>query len=217
MKILQGPARGRWWLAGSCTHGMWLGTYEHRMQRIFASYVRPGQVVYDLGANTGLYSIIAASIVGSSGRVAAFEPLPRNLRFLRRNVEMNGFSQIEIIEAAVSDREGTACFDASDGPGVGHLSSRGSVEVRLVALDALIADKRLPPPDVMKIDVEGAAGSVFRGAARLLEEIQPIIFIEFHTGEWDECKPELDRLGYSVEIADPDAGDFVCLPPRLRH
>ncbi|MDQ6831582.1 MAG: FkbM family methyltransferase, partial [Gemmatimonadota bacterium] len=162
IKVLQGPARGRWWLAGSYTHGMWLGTYEHRFQRIFASYLRPGQVVYDLGANAGLYSIIAASAVGESGSVVAVEPLPRNLRFLRRNIALNRFTQVDVIDAAVSDHEGTARFDVADNVGVGHLSDRGSLEVQLVSLDALIAKGRIRPPDIMKIDVEGAAGAVLR-------------------------------------------------------
>jgi hypothetical protein len=69
--ILQGPLRGARWVVGSHTHGCWFGSYEADRQRAFVRLVRPGAVVYDLGANVGFYTLLAARLAGPAGRVLA--------------------------------------------------------------------------------------------------------------------------------------------------
>src|SRR5579871_1243331 len=87
--ILQGPLRGKRWVVGSATHGCWLGSYEQDKQQCFAGAVSVGSVVYDIGANVGFYSLLASVLVGVSGAVYSFEPVPRNCHFLRRHVDLN--------------------------------------------------------------------------------------------------------------------------------
>ncbi len=94
MPILQGPLRGRRWIVGSATHGCWLGSYEFETQRAFAGLVRAGDVVYDLGANVGFYSLLAARLAGDDGIVYSFEPLARNLDFLRKHVGINALKKL---------------------------------------------------------------------------------------------------------------------------
>lgn len=89
------PCRGLWWLAGSAPHGAWLGTLERRKLSHFVSRLRPGMTVWDIGANVGLYTLAAARVVRPGGRVAAFEPLPRNLGFLRRHLDLNGCAGVD--------------------------------------------------------------------------------------------------------------------------
>src|SRR5438128_664952 len=81
MRVLQGGLKGKTWIAGSCTHGCWLGTYEFEKQILFQQVVTEGSVLYDLGANVGFYTLLASSLVGSRGHVYAFEPVPNNLRY----------------------------------------------------------------------------------------------------------------------------------------
>ena len=72
MTILQGPLRGKRWIAGSSDHGCWLGSYEYPKQRAFSAAISHGDVVYDLGANVGFYSLLASVLVGTKGQVFSF-------------------------------------------------------------------------------------------------------------------------------------------------
>src|SRR5687768_7123297 len=87
--VLKGPLRGARWVVGSMPHGAWLGTIELHMLRDLAGRLRAGMTVYDLGANVGLYTLAAARAVGAEGRVYAFEPLPRNVSYLKRHLALN--------------------------------------------------------------------------------------------------------------------------------
>jgi FkbM family methyltransferase len=173
-------------------------------------------VVYDIGANVGFYTLLSSRLVGEGGRVFAFEPLPRNVAFLNRHVELNSAgggggggcaANVTVIDAAVSDREGTAVFvpDGGGAPDRAHIVGTGDknvdvraeveagkgeagLTVRTVSVDGLVAGKvsvrgkaqPLPPPDMMKIDVEGAEAMVLKGAARTILARMPIIFLATH-------------------------------------
>ncbi|NQV00191.1 MAG: FkbM family methyltransferase [Parcubacteria group bacterium] len=103
--VMQGVLKGKKWVVGSGdNHGYWLGSYEYRMQSFFAETIKPGSVVYDIGANVGFYTLLASKIVGVQGRVFAFEPLPENIFYVRKHVELNHCDNVVIIEAAVSEK-----------------------------------------------------------------------------------------------------------------
>ena len=153
--ILQGPLRGKKWIAGSSNHGCWLGTYELATQKAFRRVVKRGDVVYDIGANVGLYTLLASVCAGPKGRVYCYEPLPANIVELRKHVAINHLANCEIIEAAVSDKEGTARFDSSRPRSMGQVSENGNEIVRVVSIDLLVATGATLPPNVLKIDVEG--------------------------------------------------------------
>jgi SAM-dependent methyltransferase len=89
LPILQGPLRGKKWIVGSGNHGYWLGSYEIGKRALFVRSIPVGAVVYDLGANVGYYTLLAAMLAGAEGKVFAFEPLPRNLEYLRRHLVLN--------------------------------------------------------------------------------------------------------------------------------
>ncbi len=120
-------------------------------------------MVYDIGANVGFYTLLASALAGPRGRVVAFEPLPRNLEFLRAHVAMNGMTNVVIRSVALADHPGTRPFDDTPGPSEAHLAARGSLTVECATLDALVAKGEIPPPDVIKMDVEGAELLVLRG------------------------------------------------------
>src|SRR5579871_6413895 len=199
--VLQGPLRGWRWIVGSATHGCWLGSYEFETQRVFARLVRPGDVVYDLGANVGFYTLLGARLAGDSGAVYSFEPLPRNLEFLRKHVAMNRLKNCFVMDAAVADFDGEMRFDASDAPTTAHLVDGGGLVVRVVTLDSLVERGEIQPPSVMKIDVECSEWKALQGAARTIEKHRPRILLATHNRELHaECVKFLERSGYRIEL-----------------
>jgi FkbM family methyltransferase len=162
--------------AASANVGYCLGTTEPVVQDAMADALAPGGVCYDLGANVGFFTLIAAKAVGETGRVYAFEPAPDTAAELRANVELNALDYVEVIEAAVSDSNGEAAM-AADGDNLRtRLSPDGGVMVSTVALDAL----DLRPPDFIKIDVEGAERQALEGMRETIEQHQPTILLEMH-------------------------------------
>lgn len=122
--ILRGRLAGTRWLpaAGGKTLRVLLGTYEPEQTALFGRLTATGATVFDVGAHVGYYTLLASALVGPAGRVAAFEPDPDNLRFLRAHVEVNRRSNITVIGAAVGECTGEALFEAGTGSGTGHLA-----------------------------------------------------------------------------------------------
>ena len=121
MPILQGPLRGRRWIAGSSDHGCWLGTYEFHKQRALARLIRPGDVLYDLGANVGWYTLLG-SVLGAS-RVISFEPLTENVSMLRQHLLLNAIDNCTIYELALGRNSGTGYFETGPSNSTGRLVS----------------------------------------------------------------------------------------------
>ena len=161
--------------------------------------VRPGDVVYDAGANLGLYSRYLITGL-KAGRVIACEPVAENLKLLRRNLELGGIaSRVTVLPVALADEDGTLTFQVDDvqttsgtlSKVTGGLPSVGRQNVRLGplttevvcrSLDSLVAEG-LPKPDVIKVDVEGAEAFLLRGAITLLTQHGPRLVVELHGSE----------------------------------
>ena len=171
--------RGMRWIVGAQTHGMWLGSYEWRKQAAISKRLRLGQTFFDIGANAGYFSLLWSRSVGASGRVVAVEPLPRNIEFLERHLAMNGISNVHVVRKAISDHRGTARF-CVDGHSTSRLSDSGGLLVQVTTLDDLVEELGCPP-DVMKVDIEGAELELLRGAKQVLENDRPVIFLALHS------------------------------------
>ena len=197
LPVIQGPLRGKRWIVGSGLHGYWLGSYEYAKQRLFAATVVPGSVVYDIGANVGFYTLLAAARVGDQGRVIAFEPLPANIDFIHRHLQLNHMANAHVIGAAVGDCAGEAAFAPGRNRSTGTLSAAGDLRVKVVSIDEMVATGELPPADCMKIDVEGSELSVLRGARELLSHRHPVIFLATHGAQVQrECLGFHKSFGY---------------------
>jgi FkbM family methyltransferase len=162
-------------------------TYEPQVWNHLVAQVRPGDVVADVGAFIGLYTVSLAKRVGPFGRVVAFEPDPENFTALKAQVELNRVSdRVELIQAAAGVQNGTVPFEvgrASESH-VGLGSENGARTVQCVRLDDVFADRRL---DIIKIDVEGYEEEVLKGSARLLQDDSRrprAIYIEVHPYAW---------------------------------
>jgi FkbM family methyltransferase len=211
VRVLTGPLRGARWLPGSATHGCWLGTYERRTQQVFRNIVAPGDAVFDVGAHVGFYTLLAARLTGPGGRVVAFEPLPRNVDFLRRHVDANRLGNVSIVQAAVAERSGSAHFTKGGGPSTGSLVPRGSaveLAIDLVCIDDLVGTGELPAPRVVKIDVEGAESRVLEGGRRTFVEHRPKVVLSGHGWEQSTlCSRMLESFGYNVTVLRDGARD----------
>jgi FkbM family methyltransferase len=197
--VLRGELRGTRWIVGSSTHGCWLGTYEHENQRLFASLVPPNGTVYDIGANVGFYTLIAAS---RAKRVIAVEPLAENVAYLKRHLDLNGVSNVEVWPTAVADKEGEESFAAAADRSQGKLAGEGPM-VRTVTLDRLC--QTCGPPVLIKVDVEGAEYRVLLGAQKCLAAHCPIILMSTHSTSLHlACAALLTNSGYDVQQVGND-------------
>ena len=178
--------------------------FERDDRAIFRALVKPGDMVFDIGANIGYHLVLFSSLAGETGLVFGFEPQPVLLANLRRTV--NGLPNTRLLECALSDAPGEITFHIPD-HGYHMLASMGDpgVASRKVACQALRLDdlwmsRAIPLPDFIKIDVEGAEPLVFRGGEEMLNrEDAPIIFFE----QWQEAAR---RIGFSGTAA----ADFLC-------
>lgn len=188
-KILWGPSRGlRYRIFPQFGLSHLYGGWEPRAQDLMTRHLRPGSVAYDLGANYGMHSLLMARLVGDSGHVYAFEPVPEILSCLKENVGLNKFSNVACVECAASDTVGEATFSLGHHRGAGHLSEvehGATIRVKTTTLDDFVVRDNHQPPDFIKIDVEGAEGRALRGAETVLGRYRPILLIDLHTPEQD--------------------------------
>jgi FkbM family methyltransferase len=138
--------------------------------------------------------------------VYAFEPAPRNLSYLQQLVDLHQLRNVALVGAAVSDSSGYAAFDGGTNPVSGRLAETGSMRVRCIQLDEEVQSGRLPPPDFLKIDVEGAELKLLNGARSTLARYKPEIVLDTHTflgGEFaplhQQCSAFLRDLGYNLQ------------------
>ncbi len=181
------------------------GVYEISGTRFLQGVLEPGMTVFDVGANSGYYSLIAARLVGSQGHVYAFEPVAGPFDKLRRNLALNYFRNVTICQAAVASRLGRSIVYPSaieNNDGLGSLlpgpdRSVAGEEVPVISLDDLVAelpDKRV---HLIKVDVEGTEAKVFAGARTILSSpnAPALLFESFHVGPIIEL---LANVGYEV-------------------
>jgi len=203
MPIMQGKLKGKKWIVGSSTHGCWLGSYEFEKQILFSRTIMQGKIVFDLGGHVGFYTLLSSVLVGPSGKVFVFEPVPRNLFYLKEHLRLNHVNNVTVIEAAVLDKNGVASFNEGPGSSMGYLSHNGRLQVKTLVLDDLISSREIPAPDYMKIDIEGAEFLALSGAKSTLVESHPIIFLATH-GETvhQQCCQFLSSYGYDLKSID---------------
>lgn len=164
-----------------------------RLAAASASAAHPARFA-DVGANIGLYSILAAREASGRLRIDAFEPDPKTAVFLTENLRNNGCESVTVHGLAVGRTPGTAVFDNRSPLLSCHHLTRAATEgipVTVTTLDAVFADD---PASVklIKIDVEGFEPDVIAGAREVIRQASPTVFLEFHP-------PNLKREGHNPE------------------
>jgi FkbM family methyltransferase len=173
-------------------------------------FVRPGMVVWDIGANMGAFTFPAAHAVGA-GKVVAIEPDPFNQLLLHRTQAANPDLPVTIIPAALSDQVGLADLQiavrgraANSLRGADHGSQMGGVRtaypVVTVTLDWL--GEHQPAPDLIKCDAEGAEAWILRGGAKLLATKRPVLIMEVPSENSEACTAILHDHHYRLFPAE---------------
>lgn len=191
--VLTGAGRGLRVSVGESTLLRLVSRVEPTVEDAILARLGRGDVVWDVGANIGWFSLLAARRVGPEGRVTAFEPNQRNAEQVRRNATRNDLT-IEVVEAAVSGEAGWARFDAGSSL-MGRLRDDGTLRVPTVTLDGWAASHAAPT--FIKLDIEGAEVGALQGATRLLSEAHPTILCECHATQV-EVDAILWAAGYRV-------------------
>jgi FkbM family methyltransferase len=164
-------------------------------------FLRPGMTVYDVGANIGTYSLQFTNWIGPTGRLYAIEPNPMCVSYLRANLERTSARNYSVIPLALSDRPCKVRFTinyASSMIGIGSDSPQTgkpghTIQVQGESLDCLVKRLNLRNPDFIKVDVEGAEGSVIAGMLETLVRARPVLMLELHGRE--PAKNALQHLG----------------------
>jgi FkbM family methyltransferase len=215
-----------------------VANYDRPVFVTLKQVLRPGWVVYDVGANLGVYSIFFARQVGKEGHVYSIEANPLCAYLARANLEQNGSSNYSILPVALLDSIGNVNFAINyDNSNLG-VSRRSSFygaklghefAVQTYSLDQLIVDYSLRQPNFIKIDIEGAEGYAVAGMTETIRQTHPAMLIEAHGRKAaEETFPQLDGVGYHYQIVSsgerfasakdllawfPDAVlEIVCLP-----
>jgi FkbM family methyltransferase len=155
------------------------GEFEPFQTEVFKKEIKGGDIVLDIGAHIGYCTLIAAKIVGPQGKVFAFEPEPSNFSLLQKNIELNHYKNIELIQKAVSDKSGRVKLflyeDTEGDPRLGDHrifdlgDNRKFIKTEAVSLDDYFRNYR-GKIDLIKMDVEGAESGVISGMKSLLSK-----------------------------------------------
>jgi FkbM family methyltransferase len=180
-------------------------------------YVAAGDVVWDIGANSGIFAMAAA---GMGASVLAVEPDPFLAHALVRTGAANSKLRLEVLAGAVDETPGIATLEIASGGRASNAlrayagnylpfgRSLGHVLVPTVRLDDLLA---ISSPRLVKIDIEGAEIAALRGAAKLLAEVRPVILMEIASEAWAEGVDIFGAAGY--RLFDPDHPDRPAREP----
>ena len=206
--IQHGLGRGLRFNTGDSAVSFVLGSSQRLEQLAFGALLKKGMAVYDVGANVGFFAIIAARIAGPGGTIFCFEPMPVNLRQIEHNANLNGFTNIRIVEGALGNIDGEARFWMSAEPTWGKLVSTGKLPDKMIG-ETTVSIRRLdglglPPPDVIKIDVEGAEVDVLLGGIETLRKYRPRLLIELH-GTNAAVAELLSALDYKTAVLGDSA------------
>lgn len=156
------------------------GYYEAKLLDIFEALVGSSSVLFDVGANVGMYTVIGCCKAPGL-KAWAFEPVSENRAILSRNVEINGVGdRVYLQPYALSDRRGLAEIHLgySGNHSLVNPQGSGSRSIETITIDEFIAEHAVTP-DLLKLDVEGAESAVIAGAAQLLSDSPPTTFMEF--------------------------------------
>jgi FkbM family methyltransferase len=201
VRIQSGPNKGVRWSLASAGRGARRGTFEAERVQALTHLARPGDHVWDLGAHKGYVGLALSRAVGPSGSVTSVEPSRQNLWFLHKHIGWNRPGNVTVMEAAVSDRDGS---DSFGGPGSTiqfHLGE-GDETVRVVSLPTLLAEGR-PSPQLIKMDIEGSEAAAIGSAGDALGD-DTILFVSLHSrDQYAACHAQLTARGFRLFESHP--------------
>lgn len=200
---------------------------------VLQRFLTPGGIMVDVGANYGIFSLNAAYLVGSKGRVLAFEPAQNNFSILEKNLQLNAATQVRALRMALADKPGKLRLYHDPDPTRNSLAPTSNAndfeEVEVSTLDTVLNENKVSKVDFIKIDVEGADELVCRGALETLKSSLPPVFFENNSPaavrmglKANGTAAVLAELGYQfynyhenglvrLETTEPGEGNFLAL------
>lgn len=175
--------------------------------------LKPGDSFFDIGANHGSFSLMAAQVLGSEGNMLAVEAQPRLANLVRQSFAANLTCNFEVHQLALGDRHGEVEFmipvDTSGSAGIfaGHSGTHKfqKLTVQLKPFDDLIDISKFKPNGLMKLDIEGSEYAFLKGAKKAITQLQPTIFMEINPNtlkasdvDLEEIKTLLSEYGYQT-------------------
>lgn len=210
-KIRRGPLKGRRFLCSlKFEKNYWRGIHDIEVSRFITSHLRKGDIFYDIGSHKGYFSLMAAQLVGSSGKVISFEPNLSNKEMMEKNLLLNpDLAEIIVIkELAISDRSKIERFKGKPHSTMGKLIKESdyvgndTYNVQAVSLNDFVADGN-PGPTFIKMDIEGGEKWALQGMTDVLKKHKPVLVIEIHdSNSFNELKHIARELGYRITTLD---------------
>ncbi len=195
-----GPGAGlKWVFSNQYDIRQGFGVYETDVQGALARWLREGDVFVDVGGHAGFFSLMGAKLVGPRGRVFCFEPFPKNMAMCQENLKVNDLENVELVSAALADHDGQGVFEYSGNLSTARFSSGGDTTAENLAVAVSRLDTYcLPAVKLVKIDVEGFAGGVLRGARETLARSPECrVVVEVHSmDEFAAVQAALEGLGF---------------------
>jgi FkbM family methyltransferase len=201
--------------------GLFLQQYERDVVAVVERVTEPGWTVLDIGANIGAHTLRLSRLVGTTGRVFAFEPMDYAFSKLSRNLLLNEAGNTRAFKLALSDHNAAACpvdFRSSWATSGERRRETSSVDLR--TLDDWFLEHRLSRLDLIKLDVDGHEWQVLKGGLMSIERYRPILLIE--AGAWHFASREtnplelLASLGYRFwETTNTSEIDVAAVRQRL--
>jgi FkbM family methyltransferase len=191
------------------------GYPDYWEMKFLQAYLRPGDGFLDIGANTGVYSILASAYVGHEGRIDAFEPLEATAGRIEEQSRLNGLQHLRVHRCAVADREGEIEFGYSRNDAMMHLRRHGErasdhSKVNAVTLDTF---REYGEYAAGKMDIEGAEPLALAGAADRLRQANPPVWLLELAGystlygiSSDAIVSQLSAAGFRCAIFRPETG-----------
>lgn len=153
--------------------------YEKNTIRHLVKLVKPGMTFIDVGANVGAYTLNIGRLL-TEGKVFSFEPNPRAIKYLKKNIELNGLKNTQVLELGLSDREETAVLNTPSLTTASinkHTTSQETETIKLTTLDKFCKENSLDNIDLIKIDTEGHEMKCLKGASEIIEKNKKLILV----------------------------------------
>jgi len=158
---------------------LYCGLYNYDEMNFLLRYLRPKDSFLDVGANIGVYTLLAASRI-ASGSIYSFEALPKNYERLQENIRLNQFEQVKAYAIAVSDQAGSVALNLAEGDSMPFITStvaHNTITVSTNTLANLLHDEPISDLTLAKMDIEGAELLALKGATSLLKQQRPPVWI----------------------------------------
>jgi len=166
-------------------------THEPLSTKLLLKILKQGMTCLDIGSNIGYYVCLESNSVGQNGKVIAIEPSPTNFKYLKKNVELQRISNVEIFNFACGNEAGEIDFFISDRSNWSRVASKDfidappdaivkTIKVPIKKIDSFIQEKSLTQLDYIRMDVEGYEVNILKGMQKTIEKFKPLLHIEIH-------------------------------------